>query len=184
MTQKPDINFAVIAPLGTDLDLLQEVFEAQIFTHEYKLETIKFTDLLKRFENDLDVKFRTKFERYEKYIKAGNQIVEKTGRKDILALGAVATAFDASRKRDKNVNVCKFFRQIKRPQEIDFLKQVYKDRIKFIGCYTPKNVRVEKIVNELRENSRGTGEDELRAKALSLIAIDENEKRKNLVERT
>ena len=176
MTQKPDINFAIIAPLGTDLDLLQEVFSTQIFTHEYELESIKFTNLLKRFPNNLDVSYNTKFERYEKYITAGNQIVEKTSRKDILALGAVATAFEISQKRTGTANKCRFFRQIKRPQEIDFLKQVYKDRIKFIGCYTPKNVRIEKIVNELRENSRGVGEDKLRSKALTLIDIDENEK--------
>lgn len=176
MTQKPNINFAIIAPLGTDIDLLQEILASEISAYKYELTVVKFTDLLKRFPDKLDVKYKDKFNRYEKYITAGNKIVDLTERKDILAIGAVTSAFELTKTQDKEKNYCKFFRQIKRPQEIDFLKQAYKDRIKFIGCYTPKDVRIEKIVGELRETNRELGENELRSQALKLIGIDENEK--------
>lgn len=176
MTQKPNINFAIIAPLGTNIDLIQELFASEIESYKYVLTVVKFTDLLKRFPQKLDVKYDNKFNRYKKYIKAGNTIVELTEQKDILAIGAVTSAFESSNKQISNKNYCKFFRQIKRPQEIEFLKQVYKDRIKFIGCYTPKEVRIEKIIDELRETNRDLVENELRSQALNLIGIDENEK--------
>ncbi len=171
----PTINIALIAPLGVDLELVQTSLEAGLKKVGYTTTVVKFTKTLHDLASKFDLNFGSTSERYEKSIKAGNEICRRTKRRDILALGAVTQAFNLP-KPAKSASCVRIFRQVKRVEEIGLLRQVYKDRIVFIGCYLTKKERVSNLVGQLLEKERDESPDILRARALNLIGVDENER--------
>ncbi|HMG46970.1 MAG TPA: deaminase [Allosphingosinicella sp.] len=172
MRTLPTINIGLIAPLGVDLEIFQKALANGLKKVGYETKIIRFTKVLEDL-GKFDLKHKDAFEKFRKYIKAGNRICRNTKRRDILAMGAIAQVFNLPKSQMPRARV---FRQIKRVEEISLLRQAYKDRIVFIGCYLSKKGRIQNLVDQLLEKERDVSQDILRSKALELIGIDENER--------
>lgn len=172
--------FGLIAPIGINLtDVVDELTQA-LKKVRYETNEIKMTDFLKEI-GVYDLDYKTDIDRYTKFIEAGDQVCEDSGRKDILALYGIAKlAKDSPRDNPDALpqNVVHIFRQIKRVEEIDAFEEVFGRNILYIGCFSPVKNRISYLVRNMRKTGRGINKKNLEAKALEIISTDEEERDK------
>ena len=175
---RPEVFFGLISPIGIDLDLVQAELAEALRRVAFKPKLIKLTDFLKEHREWFDLEHKTEFERYEKFIEAGNTFCRQARRRDALAVTGIAQIYrDQPRRPDEIAHGTAYvFRQLKRVEEIETLKEVYGTNIIFVGCYSPKRVRVRNLVSLLLKSERGADVNKLEAQALEIIGIDENQK--------
>lgn len=182
MDIKPDrreVFFALIAPIGVNLNEVENALRAALKTVEYDCNTIRLTDIFKDLEHDYDLSHENEFERYEKFIKAGDKLRVDCKKNDVFALYGIQKLLAySSRDLDDDVpnNVVHLFRQLKRPEEIKKLKQVFGRNILFISCYDSKENRINNLVKNLLKTQRGRSRTDLESEALKIMAIDEDER--------
>ena len=145
----------------------------------YNTNPIRLTEIFDDIDHDYDVKFSNEFERYQKYIKAGDDLRIDSRRNDIFALyGIQKLTVHSVRGRDDDVpsNVAHIFRQLKRPEEIITLKRVFGRNILFVSCYDSKENRINNLIRKLLRTERGRSRTDLESEALQIMAIDEDER--------
>lgn len=168
---------AFIAPIGIDMDEVTRVISEKATQVAYSPNPIKLTDYLKAFER-VPKTFDNEVHRYKAYIKAGDQLCSDAERGDILALLGITKMLQSDPdERDKlalspRLNI---FRQIKRLDEYRTLDRVYGRNIIFLGCYAPKQSRVNYLVDRMRESDRKSTQTKLESQALEIISTDEDE---------
>jgi deoxycytidylate deaminase len=176
--ERPEVFLAIIAPIGIDLGLVETELSNGLRRVSFKPRIIKLTDFLKEHPEWFDLKYSSEFERYEKFIAAGNQLCRDSGRRDALAVTGIAQIYRDQTDRPDTISseTAYVFRQLKRVEEVETLREVYGRNILFVGCYSPKRVRVRNLVSLLLKTERGTDLNRLEAQALEIIGIDENQK--------
>jgi cytidine deaminase len=169
----------LIAPLGVDLNAVVEALTSSLKAVAYDTNELRLTDLIRGYKHLFDLSHKNDVERYDKYIKAGDDICLRTNRRDIFALYGIA-ALSRLSERDKHhalpQNIIHVFRQLKRTEEIRTLKEVYGRNILMVGCYSPRHRRVEHLVRDMLKTSRGVVRKKLEAQALEIMATDEEER--------
>lgn len=175
---KPEVFIALIAPIGSNLDLVQDELCSALKTVAYSPHVVKLTDFIKEHPDWFDLKHDSEFQRYEKFIEAGNKFCSEAGRRDAMVLAGIAQIYrDFPKRPDELAESTAFiFRQIKRVEEVRTLRQTYGRNVIFLGCYSPRRTRVQSLVSLLRKNQRGTDNNKLEADALEIIGIDEHQK--------
>lgn len=172
--------FGLIAPIGINLtDVVEELAQA-LKKVRYDTNEIKMTDFLSEI-GTYNLEHKTEIDRYTKYIDAGDQVCADSGRKDILALYAIARLAKDSPREDLDSlpnQVVHIFRQIKRVEEINAFEEVFGRNILYIGCFSPIKKRIAYLVRNMRKTSRGINKKDLEAKALEIISTDEEERDK------
>lgn len=176
--KKPEVFIALIAPIGTNLGLVQDELCSALKSVAYTPHVIRLTSFLTEHAEWFDLNHETQFDRYDKYIKAGNNFCSDSHRRDALALTAIAQIYrDFPNRPEEIENSTAFiFRQIKRVEEVKTLRQTYGKNIIFLGCYSPRKSRVQSLVSLLRKDQRGIDQNRLEAEALEIIGIDEHQK--------
>jgi len=176
--ERPEVFLAIIAPIGINLALVETELSNGVSRVAYKPKVIKLTDFLVDHPEWFDLNYGSEFERYEKFIAAGNQLCRESERRDALALTGIAQIYRDQQKRPDTISpaTAYIFRQLKRVEEVETLKEVYGRNVLFVGCYSPKRVRVRNLVSLLLKTERGTDLNSLEAQALEIIGIDENQK--------
>jgi deoxycytidylate deaminase len=178
MVKKTNLVFiALISPIGIDLNLVQSMLTDGLKTVDYKLEAIRLTDFFESvFSGKFDTRCEKNSERYEKLINAGNLLREKTARQDIfsmLASSKIKGLIDDGIGVDSRT--CILIRQIKRPEEVITLQEIYGSNILFVSCFAPREVRVHQLAEKIASSEGGRSNTIIEAKALNLIGIDEKE---------
>lgn len=175
---RPEVFFGLISPIGVDLDLVQSELSEGLRRVSFTPKLIKLTDFLREHPEWFDLRFETEFQRYEKFIQAGNRFCRVSKRRDALAVTGIAQIYRDQEDRPNVIaaGAAYIFRQLKRVEEVKTLREVYGSNILFIGCYSPKRSRVRNLVSILLKSERGTDANELEAQALKIIGIDENQK--------
>jgi cytidine deaminase len=182
---RPEVFVALIAPIGIDLNLVQTELSGALRQVSYRPNVIKLTSFLEEHPDWFNLKHETEFERYEKYIDAGNNFCAETDRRDALVLTGIAQIYRDQKERPEVVphSTAHIFRQLKRVEEIRTLRQIYGRNIVFLGCYSPKRTRVKNLVSLLLKSERGSDLNKLEAQALKIIGIDENQREVNAGQR-
>lgn len=184
MNEIPDrreVFFALIAPIGVDLDSVEQALARSLKIVGYETNSIRLTKVFNDVDHCYDVNFGSEFERYQKLIAAGDQICADAGRLDIFALyGIESLKKTNTRGLDDEIpqNVAHLFRQIKRPAEIDTLKTVFGRNVMFVSCYSSREDRKNYLVKKLLKTERGRSRTDLTSDAFKIMAIDEDERDK------
>jgi deoxycytidylate deaminase len=175
---RPEVFLALIAPIGIDMGLVEAELSNGLRRVSYKPKVIKLTNFIREHPEWFEIKHQSEFERYEHFIAAGNQLCHDSKRRDALALTAIAQLYRDQPDRPDAIKpgTAYVFRQLKRVEEILTLREVYGSNIIFVGCYSPKRVRVRNLVSLLLKNERGADHNQLEAQALKIIGIDENQR--------
>lgn len=174
-----EIFIALVAPIGVNLNDVQNELDHHVRRVGYITNNIRLTEIFEDIENDYDLDFKNQFERYIKFIDAGDQLRLDAERMDIFALYGIQKLIQfSSRGNDDEVpkEVVHVFRQIKRPEEIRTLKQTFGRNILFVSCYDSKENRVNNLVKSLLKNERGRSRTDLESEALHIMATDEDER--------
>lgn len=181
LTDRREVFFALIAPIGVDLDTVETCLDRSLKVVGYETNRIRLTDIFKDTNHGYDTNFKNEFERYQKFIAAGDDICSDTNHLDIMALYGIESLKKYS-VRDEDIeipkNVAHIFRQIKRPAEIDTLKKVFGRNIMFISCYSSKEDRKNNLVKKLLKSERGRSKTDLTSEAYKIMSIDEDERDK------
>lgn len=171
--------FALIAPIGVNLNAVEAALRKALKTVEYECNSIRLTEIFEDLNHDYDLSHSDEFERYQKFIAGGDQLRIETKRNDIFALYGIQKLIQyGPRDLEDDVpkNVIHIFRQLKRPEEIETLKKVFGRNILFVSCYDSKENRVNNLIKNLLRTQRGRSRTDLESEALKIIAIDEDER--------
>jgi cytidine deaminase len=169
----------LIAPIGVDLDAVSNCLSQALNSVKYNLNEVRLTNIFKENPTWYPIDSSTELERYSKFIRAGDTLCKHAERNDVLALYGIASLSKNKERGPKTqvpYDVVHVFRQLKRVEEIRALKEVYGRNIMFIACYSPKRDRVNYLVRKMLKTERGTSKSRLEAKALEIIATDEDER--------
>ncbi len=182
----PELFFALVAPIGTNLDNSVTELTSQLNKFDYKVVDIRVTDTFDDFANvfkpKTDLVKSPKRKRYETHIAYGNQIREEFQDNSILAIAAM---YQIAEKRktileqtgaDFSKKIAYIIRQFKRPEEIDLLRSTYNDQFFQISIYSRRDFRVEHLCNSFAKDEGIANPDDKKSEAEKLVSIDENEK--------
>jgi deoxycytidylate deaminase len=177
-TPRREAFVGLIAPIGVNIDAVVGALSEALKTIYYETNSIRLTDLIKENSGSYDTEYTNEFERYQKFIKAGDLLCEHSGRDDLFALYGVGRLNDQYKNRrdvlpNSTVSV---FRQLKRVKEITTLRSVFGTNILMVACHAKRSTRVSYLTSKILSSTRGLSRSELEAKSLEIIAIDENER--------
>jgi cytidine deaminase len=171
---------ALIAPIGIDMDEVTRVISEKAQQIAYTPNVVKLTNFLKDFHR-VPSSFANEVDRYKKYIDAGDKFCDDAGRGDILALLGVASLLRSNheeREKETSVRRLNIFRQIKRLDEFRTLERIYGRNIIFLGCYAPKQSRINYLIDRIRVSDRRSTQTSLESQSLEIISTDEDETEK------
>lgn len=176
--QRREAFIGLIAPIGVNIDAVVGALSEALRAIYYDTNSIRLTDLINENKGRYDTDYKNEFERYEKFIKAGDLLCEHSDKNDLFALYGVGKLNDKYRDRDKVLpsSIVHIFRQLKRTEEISTLRSVFGSNILMVACHAKRSSRVSYLTSKILSSTRGLSRSELEAKALEIIAIDENEK--------
>lgn len=180
-SQRREAFIALIAPIGVNLNAVQTALQDSLKQIGYKTNQIRLTNIFDEIAHPYDTTPDDDYDRYVKLIAAGDKLCEDTNRNDIFALYGIHSL---SRKEPRGesesipTEVIHVFRQIKRVDEIETLKEVFGRNILFLSCFDSKEDRVNNLVKKLLETKRGVNRADLESLALRIISLDEDERGK------
>lgn len=151
-TPYPELIFGLVAPFGCPLDKITELLRAALANYSYTVEEIHLSKFFEAYTGPLSPEKRDNESAYEKYSRLmdwGNQL--RKIRTDFLAMQA---AVHINRKRPDNFRgplerQAFVLRQLKHPDEVRLLRQVYGDSFHLIGVDTPEHIRRSYLRNIL-----------------------------------
>lgn len=188
--EHPELVIGLVAPVGVDFETFSARVEDALKIVGYESKFIHLTEYMETVaqnlnlteimpdessnEEHLDAKIR-------RLMSAGNQFRRLT--KDQSAFGALAVSTIYSiRKRDKEEGeetlskTAYIVRQLKRPEEISLLREVYGRHFIQISAYCDRDQRVENLAHKISESSQGLRRaDQCRPDAEALVLSDEEE---------
>jgi hypothetical protein len=126
--ERRECFLGLIAPIGVDLDAVSTALEQALQHVSYGFNEVRLTDIFRENSQWYNIDFSTEIDRYKKYIAAGDRLCKDTGRRDILSLYGIANLAkynDRAPLKPVPNQVVHVFRQLKRVEEIQTLKEVY-----------------------------------------------------------
>ncbi len=168
VTVSPELIIGVTAPVGTPVEMFCTSLESCLKDFDYAATALHLSRYTDGFMLDSPMPGTDVGEanRICQMMDRGNELREKTQHQDVLALCAIADIL--AKRPDQRVPLVKnafVLRQLKRPDEVYRLRQVYGDGFHLIGLYCPRTERIENLIH------RGASEQE----AQDLIQRDEHE---------
>lgn len=173
----PEIFLGLVAPIGVDLEMVEECLRRSLTQVRYDCQTIHISKLMDAKEHQREPLHR----RYQEKMDAGNHYRRQSGKEEILALMSIARIRHSRRKINKDNNgvverQAYVLRQLKTPKEIDVLRKVYGDNFFQISAYAPFEDRVKNLTEKLKRDDFGNKNIHYyKMLAYELIHRDDNE---------
>ena len=171
-----ELVFGMIAPLGVDLLVVTTALTQILASPGYSVVEVRLTDKLLAEQG---VTRPTAFDEYIHLMQdAGQQFRKRHSRGDALALAAVETIRERRQQSRAagaagSGKVAFLLRQLKTPDEVSALRDIYGSRLFVLGLYDTIERRTEMVAKEIA-NSRGVTSktDSKLSTAHALIARD------------
>lgn len=181
--QHPELIFGIAGPIGVDMDEITDSLENALKSVRYDAHIIKLTSVMKDYtveveepsEKDLYTEINYKMD-------YANALCAKHKSGDTLARIAVRS-ITLIRKKIQNseeslpTNTAYIIRQLKRPDEVALLRQIYGRQFILVSAYGPTEERRAKIAAKLRRSL--IPPDEVDDKVSFLIERDASEDEPN-----
>lgn len=177
----PEIVLGLVAPIGTDLALVQEVLRSALHSVGYQTEPIRVSSLLQAYRLPNTLVEQPLEERYRSYMDAGNYVRREMKAADALARLAIAAVgrvrFSKTQKRKAPLPRTAFIlNQLKRPEEAELLRNVYGPSFFLISAFASESTRLENLTTAIADSHHGAwSRDSCRSKAQELISRDSEE---------
>ena len=156
----PPVNELVIGlvgAVGIDLERVAGFLSVVLNDFEYRVHDVHLSELMRALRWTEPLPEGPFDERVAAFMDAGNKLRSDAcwARKDAfallgihqIALTRLATTGYVDRPADRQAYV---LRSLKRPEEIDLLRQVYGARFLLLACYAPKGAREAQLKSEIR----------------------------------
>lgn len=176
-----ELIFGLVAPIGVDLDMVSDALDTTLREMNYQTHSLRITKLMEDLRVEIPSEIRNGMlsnlsyvQQYQKRIAHANAIRAQLGDDSILAaiaVSAIRTFRDrewtrreasGSQRRDTGLqrteeplpNQAYIIRQLKRPEEVALLREIYGKQFILISAYAPQEWRVKRI-EKLELDSRG-----------------------------
>jgi cytidine deaminase len=156
---KPELVFALVAAAGTNLAKAHDCLRRALESRRFTVMEVRLSDLIEQFALDNRPKATHEDMRISQAMDRGTRIREKLGCGDAVArLGmqriAAKRATLTSMPNRRRSGIAYVIRSLKHPQEVNCLRNVYKDSFHVISLYEPKALRIKRIVEEIRKTRK------------------------------
>jgi deoxycytidylate deaminase len=140
----PELVFAIVSPVGCDLDTFQGLFEGLIRQYDYKTNVLRLSEFVERLHTEhigvIVSKGGGEYERIDSRMTAGNRLRELSGRGDIMALYSIAQIRKPREMGEQNRTApmpgrVHLLRSLKHPLEVEALRRVYGPGFFLIGLH-------------------------------------------------
>lgn len=179
--KKPELVFALVGALGTRLKVLSRELKEGLSTFGYQTVDIQLSDLLPNFRGWVNQTGIGEEGRIKHLQNMGNAFRKQLQRGDALALAGIAK-IRAERAKitgssDKPAPAYAYIlHQLKHPDEVDLLRQVYGASFLLIAGHAPREKRIEELQQRIAVKAYKAGKDyRFEAIASELITIDEKQ---------
>lgn len=191
----PELVFALIAPIGVDLDLVCRILDQSLAEKRYVSEVIRLTDIMTDIPVSVTLTDSSFVAAYQQKIAYANEVRRVLGDTGLaaLAVSAIRTSRRAEWKqreisgaediptadaRDSVPvpNRAYVIRQLKRPEEVTLLRQIYGKHLVAVSVFAPVSARIKKIRDKERSSRGGLiSNEECEHLARSIVSQDSNE---------
>lgn len=156
---QPELVFGLAAAVGTPLDFFASRLDETLRRRGYQVETIRLSSLMEAFRLNTrpPPDGAKEYERLQSLMTRGDELRKKLKRGDILALCAAAQ-INSKRSTPETQLPGKAFilRQLKHPDEVYRLRQIYGDGFHLLGLYAPTDSRRKNLIEMgMTENQTG-----------------------------
>lgn len=174
-----ELFFGLVCPVGTNKQLVIDALEKALRRVDYKIEKIRFTDLLQEidgFTMNLD-RSLPENERITNFMNAGNDLRCKVTDGGALAKLAMIEINDkrATKYNDETGRTAYILDSLKHPDEVQILQHVYGKNFWLISAHSPKDDRLTRLIDRIKQTSHGKSTEECTAIANELIKRDQKE---------
>jgi len=189
--KNPELFFAVVAPVGADLDKLCQHLTRALLKFDYALEPIHVISLLKRISRPkyLQNEAPNEYRRIKGRMDAGDKFREKVQRDDALALLSLHKVWEFRQNSHSKLVPDKaaltpvhrqafLFRSLKRPEEVTALRRIYGSNLIVIGLHCARERRVQNLSERIARSAYRTQAEQYRDKAEQLVLRDEADESK------
>jgi cytidine deaminase len=193
----PELVFAIVAPIGVNLDLVVSVLDQSLTEKRYTPRVIRLTQLMADVPTKLTMTDSVPFvASYQDKIAYANEVRKLIGDDALAALavsairthrkdewtrrrleeGEKSAAVEEAQESVPISGAAYILRQLKRPEEISLLRSVYGRHVVVISAYAPQANR-ERQIRDMERASRGGHISDFDAdqKARALVIQDSNE---------
>lgn len=159
-SKEPELVFALVGPIGVDLEYVTEVLSDSLDKVGYEARTIRITDLMREVDVGLPLDASAYIDSVRQRISYANKVREVLNRNDALAILAVSAIrqFRAEQNGNEEEPLPKqayIIRQLKRPEEVKLLRSVYGRQFIQISVHAPQDYRIRRITIKETQASRG-----------------------------
>lgn len=171
-----DLVIGLIGAVGTQLSLVQSIIESELQKYAYEYSLIKLSSLIKQFPRyqDLNRDAMNPRDYYSRAIEGGNAIRELLGPSALVQWGVLEIHKARSKPvKDPSRARCYVINQLKTPEEVRFLREVYGSLFYCIAVYADEKTREERLTRQFSHDAhRSLGPEVAGAAAKSVIQID------------
>jgi deoxycytidylate deaminase len=145
-----ELVFGLVGALGTDIERVSGLLHLVLEAMGYRAQEIRLSALLREVEWDEPLDEHAKLDAYiAAHMDGGDRLREEWDRPDALALLATAEiASERDKLLEKGESLARrawVLRQLKTPEEVQTLRNVYGSRFFLIAAYTPDDERAEHL---------------------------------------
>lgn len=189
----PEIVFALVGPVGTDLGALAERLQRALRSVEYESHIVQASDLIPsvlKFQHLADKEFDSAALRSKDLMAAGSDIRRGTGHANALALLMVSEIQRIRRVQNLELletedpttlsltplaRTAFIVKSLKNPAEVKTLQDVYGRAFFVIAAYSPHSQRVNQLAHKIARSVDASDTRRYIADAETLVSIDEKE---------
>lgn len=192
----PELIFALIAPIGVDLDLIARVLDERLREKRYEPIVFRLTKLMEDVPTKIKLTDSPSFVGgYREKIAYANEVRKLLGDDALAALAVSAIRSYRSNEwnrlrasGDKTVpdeqaqegvalpNRAYIVRQFKRPEEVSLLRRVYGRHAIIVSAFAPRDLRLKQIVEKEKKSRGGIVADlDAQQDALAIVSQDTKE---------
>lgn len=175
-----ELVFGLVGALGTDMERVSRELHLGLEEFDYQTREIRLSGLLREIAWDAPLDKNAKLDSYiANHMDAGDRLRSEWRRPDALALLAVAKI---AAERDALLGAEEplgrrawILRQMKTPDEVKALRDVYGSRFFLIAAYTPDDERVEWLQQEITTSRRTSDHSKWEVQTTELLRRDQAE---------
>ena len=198
----PELFFGIVAPIGVNMDMVCDVLSSTISDMAYKPVSLRITKMMKEIDlgSDFKINSNSYIDSYRSRIGYANEVRRQFGVNTLAALTVSAirssrieywqsrssSAAEISTKvkpEEKPVaHRAYIIRQLKRPEEIALLRQIYGRQFIVVSAYCAEAARLSYIEQAQSKSSGGLFKDtEAHNSAYEIISTDSKESKEDSV---
>jgi deoxycytidylate deaminase len=175
-----ELVFGLVGALGTNIDQVSELLHLCLEDVDYHPREIRLSALLREIDWDEPLDEKAKLDVYiASHMDAGDRLRREWERPDALALlgtAKIVAEREALLNKDESARRGAWVvRQLKTPQEVETLRNIYGSRFFLIAAYSPDDERAEWLESEITKSRRSKDQSKWGVTPEDLLKRDQSE---------